>query len=321
MRKGNGMFRRVGTIAIAIVFHAGAIATVVIASEHRSKEVQQVLDQHERRVQMAVRQYDAAVDRANRQTVLMLQRAASLAEKAGEEEVASGAFKEILRLDRDNEEARAYFGKSRKLDAVLTQLTLEWNPRILAPAPETEKTIFYETMLGQYRSGSGNSQEWLPARTLVVPDGKNIYSDVVRARIAKGMKKPGLAEVYTYKATGHFAVPEDGKYLFSGFALVVRVDGENVAGLAREGKPQSIILKGGMHDIYIETIVGYAPSISILALDRRRERVPIFNSLAEIKAFLAPPTEEHAIPPFDVSRWSPTRAKQLKITLPLAAGK
>jgi hypothetical protein len=82
-------------------------------------------------------------------------------------------------------------------------------------------------------------------------------------------------------------------------------------------KPVEVPLKKGLYSIEFAADEKYTGMASILIVDpRTRQRLPIFNSLAEIKKFLAEPGEANGPRRFDVSRWSPEAAQPLRIVVP-----
>ena len=166
-------------------------------------------------------------------------------------------------------------------------------------------------MLGRYKT----DRDWIPAVTLVVPDGSNIYTDVVRQRVVSGTGDPSSGKLHDYTGTGSLLVPGDGVYSFIGPVRAVKLNGQELAEI-RE-KPVEVTLKKGLYTIEVTGDERYTALVSITIIDpRTRQRLAIFNSLAQIKKFLQDPHEANGVKRFDVSHWSPEQATPLRIALP-----
>src|SRR5205807_9301164 len=119
------------------------------------------------------------------------------------DDFAGRAFKEALRIDRGNAPARSFFQQRNKLDAVLTQLTVEWQPLVLVAPEAREQQVFYECMLGRYQS----DKNWIAAVTLVTPDGGNVFNEVIRQRVTGGTGDASSGKLTFYLGTGNLLVP------------------------------------------------------------------------------------------------------------------
>ena len=100
--------------------------------------VEDAMEAFDKQVAVAKKQFDGSVERSSQNTIKRLIALADGAARNKNDDFAGRAFKEVLRLDRNNAQARLYFQQRNKLDAVLTQLTLEWEPLVLV-APEARE--------------------------------------------------------------------------------------------------------------------------------------------------------------------------------------
>jgi hypothetical protein len=273
--------------------------------------VEDAMEAFEKQVGVAKKQFDASVARNADSTIKRLVSLGEGAARNKNEDFAGRAFREVLRIDRNNAQARAFFTQRNKLDAVLTELTTEWRPLVLLAPEAREQQVFYECMLGRYQS----DKKWVAGVTLVIPDGGNIFNDVVRQRVTSGTGDPSSGKLTDYVATGHLLVPADGVYSFTGPARVIKLNGQEMSEI-RE-KPVDVSLKKGLYSIEVSADEKYTERVAILIVDpRTRQRLPIFNSLAEIRKFLLEPNEANGPRRFDVSRWSPEQAQPLRMVMP-----
>jgi len=102
--------------------------------------VEDAMEAFDKQVAVAKKQFDGSVERSSQNTIKRLIALADGAARNKNDDFAGRAFKEVLRLDRNNAQARLYFQQRNKLDAVLTQLTLEWEPLVLV-APEARERL------------------------------------------------------------------------------------------------------------------------------------------------------------------------------------
>ena len=76
-------------------------------------------------------------------------------------------------------------------------------------------------------------------------------------------------------------------------------------------------LKKGIHSMEVTADLRYTERVSITVVDPRNgQRLPIFNSLGQIRKFLLEPHEANGVKRFDVSRFSPEQAMPLRISVP-----
>ena len=180
------------------------------------------------------------------------------------------ATRDRVWIDRAHAGARGYFQQRNKLEEVLTQLTVEWKPLVLVAPEAREQQIFYECMLGRYRT----DRDWTAGVTLVVPDGTNIYNDVVRQRMVSGSGDPSSGKLHDYTGTGSLLVGADGIYSFIGPARAVKLNGQELAEI-RE-KPVEVPLKKGLYTIEVMADEKYTSLASITIIDpRSRQRLAI----------------------------------------------
>jgi len=268
-----------------------------------------VLEAFDKQVAVAKKQYDTSVQRSVDASVKRLTTLGDTAARNKNDDLAGRAYKEILRLDRMNQQARGFFQQRNKLDPILTQLTAEWKPLVLVEPDAREQAIFYECLLGRYKT----EKDWVAAVTMVVPDGGNTFNDTIRQRIAAGAGDP--SKLSFYSGTGTLIIPADGIYSITGPAREIRLNGEQLQEI-RE-KPVEVPLKKGVYAILVTADERYTAMASITIIDtRNNQRLPIFNSLAQIRKFLTEPHEANGMRRFDVSRWTPEHAMPLRITLP-----
>jgi len=274
-------------------------------------QVEDAVEAFEKQVNLAKKQFDASVQRSADTTVKRLITLGDNAARNKNEDFAARAFKEVLRIDRSSSQARSFFQQRNKLDAVLSELTLEWHPLVLLAPEGREERVFYECMLGRYQS----DRTWIAAVTLVIPDGGNVFNETIHQRAAAGTGDPSSGKLTNYAGTGHLLVPADGVYAFTGPARYIKLNGQELAQI-RE-KPVEVPLKKGVYSIEFAADEKYTGMASILIVDpRTRQRLPIFNSAEEIKKFLAEPAEANGPRRFDISRWSPEAAQPLRIVVP-----
>ena len=273
--------------------------------------VEDAMEAFDKQAAAAKKQFDSSVARSADNTVKRLIALGEGAARNKNEDFAARAFKEVLRIDRANAAARAYFQQRNKLDAVLTQLTAEWKPLVLVAPEAREQQVFYECMLGRYQT----DKDWIAGVTLVIPDGSNIFNDVIRQRVASGTGDPSSGKLNMYVGTGNLLVPADGIYSFTGPARAIKLNGQQLAEI-RE-KPVDVPLKKGLYSIEVSADEKYSGHVAITIVDPRTgQRLAIFNSLAQIKTFLLDPHEANGMKRFDVSRWSPEQAMPLRISVP-----
>jgi len=271
--------------------------------------VDDAMEAFDKQVAAAKKQFDASVGRSADNTIKRLLTLGDGAARNKNEDFAARAFKEVLRIDRNNAQARSFFQQRNKLDAVLTQLTAEWQPLVLVAPEAREQQVFYECMLGRYKS----EKDWVAAVTLVVPDGTNIYSEPVRQRVGTGTGDP--SKLIFYSGTGTLIVPNDGVYAFTGPVSSIKLNGDQLSEI-RE-KPVEVPLKKGIYEVLVTAEPRYTEQVAIKVVDARTgQRLPIFNSLAQIRKFLLEPHEANGSKRFDVSRWSPEQAMPLRISVP-----
>jgi hypothetical protein len=288
---------------------ACVFAVLTTAAMAQNDAVKDAVEAFEKQVGVAKKQFDTAVTRSVDMTVKRLVTLGETAARNKNEEMAGRAFKEVLRIDRVNAAARAYFQQRNKLDQVLTELTAEWRPLAVVEPEAREQHIFYECMLGRYKT----ERNWTPAVTLVMPDGTNVFNEVIRQRVASGSGDTGKLDMYS--GTGTLIVPADGAYLFTGPARAVKLNGAELAEI-RE-KPVELPLKKGVYAIQIDADQRYTEHVALTIVDARSgQRLVIFNSLAQIKKFLNEAHEANGLRRFDVSRWAVEQAVPLRMVVP-----
>jgi hypothetical protein len=285
------------------------LGTTAFAQPAANDPVADAMDNFEKQVGIAKKQFDTAVGRNVDVTVKRLVALGEGAARNKNEDFAARAFKEVLRLDRVNAQARAFFQQRNKLDVVLTALAAEWQPLVLVPPESREQHAFYECLLGRYKT----DRDWTAAVTMVTPDGTNVFNEVSSQRIAAGTSDP--TKLNFYSGTGSLLVPADGVYSITGPARAIKLDGQELPEI-RE-KAVDVPLKKGLYSIEVTADLRYTQHVSIIIIDARSgQRLPIFNSLSTIRKFLLEPHEANGTRRFDVSRWSPEQAIPLRISLP-----
>ncbi len=306
-----GGMKSPGRVFLSIVLVPLLLPAAGSAQPAGNDPVQDAVDAFDKQVSIAKKQFDSAVGRGAEGAIRRLVALGEAAARNKNEDFAGRAFKEALRIERANTQARAYFQERNKLDAVLTQLTAEWQPLVLVGPEAREQQVFYECMLGRYKT----EKDWVAAVTLVVPDGSNIFNDAIRQRIVAGTGDPSSGKLNLYAGSGSLLVPADGVYSFTGPARAIKLNGEELAEI-RE-KPVDVPLKKGIYSIEMTADVRYTELGAISIVDRRTgQRLAIFNSLAQIRKFLLEPHEANGMRRFDVSRWSPEQAVPLRIAVP-----
>ena len=297
---------------VAVICLVGLFLPQTTSAQAGGKDpVEDAMEAFDKQVAIAKKQFDSSLDRNVQNTVKRLISLGEGAAKNKNDEFAARAFKEVLRLDRNNAQARSFFAQRNMLDAVLSELTVEWQPLVLVAPEAREQQVYYECLLGRYQS----DRTWLAAVTLVIPDGGNIFNDTVRARVTAGTGDPSSGKLTNYAGTGHLLVPADGIYSFTGPARAIKLNGQEMA-MIRE-KPVEVPLKKGLYSIEVTADERYTAAAAILIVDpRTRQRLAIFNSLAEIRKFLLEPNEANGPRRFDVSRFSPEQAMPLRIAVP-----
>ncbi len=286
-----------------------AVLFLLSTSVSAADEVAAGLVTHQKLVKQAQDSYRRAVERSTSQTVARLLRIAKSLEKRDAAK-AEKAYLEILRLDHEHAEARAFFRKQNNLDAVLSRLVREWSPVVVVQESSEEQYVFYQSLLGVYNDGKDQ------VVTLSVPSGDNIFPDdlLQRAARAKGQQPETKLDVYT--GLGQIAVPRDGEYVFTGATGNILLDGKPIGELKTD-TPLRLPLKQGWYAIKITANKYHHGRCTIRINEAKGNRpVPIFNSLTAIKQFLTPATEADAR--LDISRWSPKRARSLPIQSPSA---
>jgi hypothetical protein len=274
------------------------VAPIAFAGE----QVEKAMERFEKQLEPARAQYEKVIARTIETTIPTLLAIGERNEKADPDE-AKAAYLAVLKLDRQNERAREFFQKRNELEAALTRVTKSWTPMILpAMAPEWEEKAYYETMLGRFSTG--------PV-TLVVPNGGNVLPDAVRSRLKSLTGK----ETADYSGQGKFYVKDAGDYLIQATSCSPSVDGASI-GLTAEGGNKVVRLEAGVHSIGVFTVPGISAVRTSIAISnpRTRQRLPIFNSLADIKRRLSTPMNGQEI--VDVSGWDPARVRPLSLELP-----
>jgi len=305
----------VGRIVAAMVLLGVLLPQVAMAQAGGKDPVEDAMEGFDKQVAVAKKQFDGAVERSVQNTVKRLITLGDGAARNKNDEFAGRAFKEVLRIDRNNAPARSYFQQHNKLDAVLSELTTEWRPLVLVAPEARDQQVYYECMLGRYQT----DKTWLAAVTLAVPDGGNIFNDVLRQRITSGTGDPASGKLTYYAGAGTLLVGNDGVYSITGPARAIKLNGQELSEI-RE-KPVEVTLKKGIYSIDVTADVRYTDKVSITILDPRTgQRLPIFNSLAQIKKFLLEPNEANGPRRFDVSRFSPEQAVPLRIVVPQQKG-
>jgi hypothetical protein len=285
------------------------LTSCAIAQPAANDPVADAMENFDKQVGIAKKQFDSTVGRNVDMTVKRLMALGEGAARNKNEDFAARAFKEVLRLDRAHAQARAYFQQRNKLDVVLTALAAEWQPLVLVPPEAREERIYYECLLGRYKT----DRDWTPAVTMVIPDGTNVFNEVTSQRIAAGTSDP--TKLNFYSGTGSLLVPADGIYAITGPARAIKLNGQELPEI-RE-KQVDVPLKKGLHSIELTADLRYTQQVAITIIDARNgQRLPIFNSLSTIRRFLLEPHEANGTRRFDVSRWSPEQAVPLRIALP-----
>jgi hypothetical protein len=283
---------------------AWCLLLLFVSLAFAGEQTDKVMERFDKQVEPAREAYEKAIARAVETTISALLSIGERHEKAAPDE-ARAAYTAVLKLDRNNEKARSYFQKSNELDTVLTKLTREWSP-LLPPevTPEWEERTYFETMLGRFASG--------PV-TLVVPNGANVLPDPVKAKL-KALTGQDWSE---YRGDGKFLVKEAGDYLVQAQSCNPSVDNTSL-GLTAQGGSKTVRLEAGVHTISVFTVPGIPAERSSIAVlnPRTRQRLPIFQSLADIKRFLSTPMNGRDV--VDVSGWDPARVRQLPIEMPHA---
>jgi hypothetical protein len=298
-------------IQVSAVWLAALLSSVAGAQVGGKDPVEDAVEAFDKQVGVAKKQFDASVGRTADNTVKRLISLGEGAARNKNEDFAARAFKEVLRIDRNNAQARAFFQQRNRLDGVLTELTVEWKPLVLVAPEARDQQVFYECMLGRYKC----DRNWIAAVTLVIPDGGNVFNEAIRQRVTSGTGDPSTGKLTDYMGTGHLLVPADGVYSFTGPARAIKLNGQELSEI-RE-KPVDVSLKKGVYSIEVAADERYTAQAAILIVDpRTRQRLPIFNSLGEIRRFLLEPNEANGPKRFDVSRWSPEQAMPLRISVP-----
>src|SRR6266699_2279171 len=102
------------------------LPAVVLAQAGGKDPVEDAMEAFDKQVGVAKKQFDSSVARSADNTIKRLLALGDGAGRNKNDEFAARAYKEVLRLDRNNAPARLFFQQRNKLDAVLTQLTIEW---------------------------------------------------------------------------------------------------------------------------------------------------------------------------------------------------
>src|SRR2546421_5360840 len=135
------------------------LPVVLLAQPAANDPIQDALDAFEKQATTAKKQFDSSIQRSADNTIKRLITLGDTAARNKNDDLANRAFKEVLRLDRANAAARTYFQPRNKLEEVLTQLTVEWRPLVLIAPEAREQQLFYECMLGRYKT----DRDWIPA--------------------------------------------------------------------------------------------------------------------------------------------------------------
>ena len=288
-------------ILIAVVVLVGSVGGVFA-----SEAIDKVLGRFEKQTDRARQTYERALQTASDSAIRQLATIGKRAVDAGNDEDAADAYKEILRLNRNYGQARAYFSERGTLEQTLTQLTREWTPAVLPGAPKWEEQVFYETMLGTYDGGAK------PVVNLVVPNGGNTFTSHTANIVRLAMAGEGDPKVGYYEGKGMIVIPKEGQYAVTAVGDLY-IDG-NHFGRPETGDPIMVPLTKGLHRIRIRE--GYHLRRIILEVRRAstQRKVPVFNSLADIKTFLSTPLAGRQ--PVEVSGWDPDKARPLRIELP-----
>ena len=170
-------------------------------------------------------------------------------------------------------------------------------------APKWEERLYYETMLGTYDGGAK------PVVNLAVPNGTNSFTSHIANAIHFVMAGEGDSKVEFYEGTGMIAVPMEGKYAIS-IRGNLYID-ENHLGRHEKEAPITVRLTKGLHRVRVREAY-HLSSIVLQIWDiETREKLPVFNSLADIKSFLSTPLSGRA--PVEASGWDPEKARPLRI--------
>ena len=154
-----------------------------------------------------------------------------------------------------------------------------------------------------------------PDRDPLAGVGAQEADEVIRQRVTGGTGDASSGKLTFYLGTGNLLVPADGVYSFTGPARAIKLNGQELSEI-RE-KPVEVPLKKGIYAIEVTADLRYTAQVAISIVDPRTgQRLPIFNSLAQIKKFLLEPHEANGMKRFDVSRFSPEQAMPLRISVP-----
>ena len=288
-------------ISITVVVLAGSVGGVLGA-----EAVDSVLNRFEKQIDRARQTYNRAAQTASASAVRQLATIGKRAADAGNDEDAAEAYKEILRLNRNHGQARAYFAERGTLEQTLTQLTKEWTPAILPGAPKWEEQVFYETMLGAYNDGS------TPFVSLAVPNGRNVRTAHILKIVTTAAPEGVDPSLKSYSGSGQFVAKKEGEYTIRYWGAL-RID-DQTYGDKHSPNPLTVRLTPGLHTLHTGSTYEFR-QIQIEIVSRKTgKRVPVFNSLAQIKAFLSTRLSGHL--PIEVSGWDPDKARPLRIELP-----
>src|SRR5215212_164988 len=161
----DGMSNRLIRAAMAMVL-AGVLTQAAHGQAGGKDPIEDAVEAFDKQIGIAKKQFDTSVARSADTTLKRLITLGDNAARNKNDDFASRAFKEALRIDRSSSQARSFFQQRNKLDAVLSELTLEWHPLVLLAPEGREERVFYECMLGKYQS----DRTWIAAVTMVVPD-------------------------------------------------------------------------------------------------------------------------------------------------------
>lgn len=283
------------------------LLSLLVAQTARGDEVDDVKGQWDADVQKARDVFDRALTRTNKATVRKLLVVAEKAAKRKDQDVVNRAFTEILRIDRDNSIAQAHFEKLGTLDHVLTRLALEWRPLVVTGDATEDSQIFYESMLGTYNDGQA------PFVNLAAPYTGNIENVTINKRITQVTNgNVAAATIEKYSGEGLIAIPETADYVIvlDGVSELF-LDDKQVAN-AKNG-PVVLPLQEGVYRVRLNVEDNFEQANLRIVNQRSKRQVQVYNSLADIKKFLHPPTDAHHR--IDISRWSAIKARALKITI------